>query len=153
MPRCWKGVLWVPGPSRKTCPERIDRPMDEFSRASGLRAWNAQGFPITTLNVSNASMGCTLVIRPIRCKTNDYPTTTASGQCMYLSEDELDDQLKDFVKMAERELNKVREGLTAVDAEHLDDVIGGLEAMISGLGRVKFEATRLVVEAERQMRK
>jgi hypothetical protein len=72
---------------------------------------------------------------------------------MYLSEDELDDQLKDFVKMAERELRKVQEGLTAVDAEHLEDVIGGLESMISGLGRVKFEATRLVVEAERQMGK
>lgn len=72
---------------------------------------------------------------------------------MYMSEDELDDQLKDFVKMAERELNKAQEGLTAVDAEHLDDVICGLENIITSLGHVKFEATRLVVEAERQMRK
>jgi hypothetical protein len=72
---------------------------------------------------------------------------------MYLSEDELDDQLKDFVKMAERELKKVQDGLTAVNEEHLEDVISGLEGMITSLGHVKFEATRLVVEAERQMRK
>jgi hypothetical protein len=72
---------------------------------------------------------------------------------MYLSEDELDDQLKDFVKMAERELSKVRESLTMVDAEHLEDVINGLDGMISGLGRVKFEASRLFAEADRQMHK
>ncbi len=72
---------------------------------------------------------------------------------MYMSEDELDDQLKDFVKLAERELNKAQEGLIAVDAEHLDDVICGLEKIITSIGHVKFEATRLVVEAERQMRK
>jgi hypothetical protein len=40
-----------------------------------------------------------------------------------------------------------------VDAEHLDDVIGGLEKMITSPGHVKFEATRLVIEAERQMGK
>jgi hypothetical protein len=72
---------------------------------------------------------------------------------VYLSEDELDDQLRDFVKMAERELNKAQGGLIAVNAEHLEDVIGGLENVITSLGQIKFEATRLVVEAERQMRK
>jgi hypothetical protein len=71
---------------------------------------------------------------------------------MYLSEDELDQQLKDFVRMAERELDEAREGLAAVDAEHLEDVIRGLEGMITSLGSVTFEATRLVVEADRQLR-
>jgi hypothetical protein len=71
---------------------------------------------------------------------------------MYLSEDELDEQLRDFVKMAERKLNEASESLTAVDAEHLEDVINGLEGMITSLGHITFEATRLVVEADRQMR-
>jgi len=71
---------------------------------------------------------------------------------VYMTTEELDDQLAEFVKNAKRELSRANEALARVEAEYLEEGACGLADLMTILDSVKFEATRLYVETERQLR-
>lgn len=70
---------------------------------------------------------------------------------VYMTDEELDEQLGEFVKTAKRELSRANEALARVEAEYLEEGACGLADLMTILDSVKFEATRLYVESERQL--